>query len=160
VNLSTRLLQSDDLVAWVLGALEREDVPADALELEITESVCMANPEQALAAIGELAQAGVQFTVDDFGTGYSSLAYLKRLPVRRLKVDKSFVIDMLDAGSDASIVRSIVELGHNLGLRVIAEGVEDPASLHLVRAAGCDLAQGYHFSRPVPPSELEFEAAG
>jgi EAL domain-containing protein (putative c-di-GMP-specific phosphodiesterase class I) len=98
---------------------------------------------------------GVTMSVDDFGTGYSSLAYLRRLPVGELKIDRTFVMNLLDSRNDEVIVRSTIELGHNLGLRVVAEGVEDEASLRELRRLGCDEAQGYHLSRPVPAPELE-----
>ena len=160
VNLSARLLHDATLGTSVLDALSRAGVPAELLELEITESACMLNPESALAVIAELAAAGVRFTIDDFGTGYSSLAYLKRLPVHQIKVDKSFVVDMVDAGSDASIVRSIIDLGHNLGLDVVAEGVEDAPTLHLLRAAGCDFAQGFHLGRPAVPADVVLRPRG
>ena len=155
VNLSARLLHDPDLVTRVADALAREQVPPRLLELEITESACMLNPEKSLVVIRELADSGVRFTIDDFGTGYSSLAYLKRLPVHQIKIDRSFVVDMLEAGSDESIVRSVVDLGHNLGLRVVAEGVEDARTLDLLRGTGCDLSQGFHLGRPVPASALQ-----
>jgi EAL domain-containing protein (putative c-di-GMP-specific phosphodiesterase class I) len=98
---------------------------------------------------------GVKMAVDDFGTGYSSLAYLRRLPVSELKIDRTFVSSLVDGHNDEVIVRSTIELGHNLGLRVVAEGVEDEESLAELRRLGCDEAQGYHLSRPVPASELE-----
>ncbi len=97
----------------------------------------------------------MRLAVDDFGTGYSSLAYLKRLPVSELKIDRTFVMNLLDSRNDEVIVRSTIELGHNLGLRIVAEGVEDEASLRELRRLGCDEAQGYHLSRPVPAAEVE-----
>src|SRR5206468_8359755 len=124
------------------------------LELEITESAVMANPEGALAVVSDLTRQGVRFTIDDFGTGYSSLGYLKRLPVHQIKIDRSFVMDMLDDESNASIVRSVVELAHSLGVRVVAEGVEDEATLDRLASYSCDYVQGFFLGRPVVPAEI------
>ena len=101
-----------------------------------------------------LRRIGVRLSVDDFGTGYSSLAYLKRLPVDEVKLDKSFVLNMTGDPDDAAIVRSTIELAHNLGLQLVAEGVEDQETLELLASLGCDLAQGYHLARPIPADEL------
>src|SRR5205807_510400 len=128
VNLSARLLHDPDLLAFVTQSLADADLPDDVLDLEVTESAVMANPQGALEVISDLSRRGVRFTIDDFGTGYSSLGYLKRLPVHQIKIDQSFVIDMLDNENDASIVRSVIELAHSLGVRVVAEGVEDAAT--------------------------------
>jgi EAL domain-containing protein (putative c-di-GMP-specific phosphodiesterase class I) len=114
----------------------------------------MADPENAIEAISRLGEAGVTFAIDDFGTGYSSLAYLKRLPARSLKIDKSFVRDMAIDGRDASIVRSAIDLAHNLGIDVVAEGVESAAVIALLRRLRCDYAQGYHLARPMPARNL------
>jgi predicted signal transduction protein with EAL and GGDEF domain len=160
VNLSARLLHDAGIVATVIDALRHERVPAELLELEITESACMLNPETSMEVIAELAAAGVRFTIDDFGTGYSSLAYLKRLPVHQIKIDKSFVVDMADDMNDASIVRSVIDLGHNLGLKVVAEGVEDALTLHLLRGAECDYAQGFHVGRPAEALRLVRPSGG
>jgi diguanylate cyclase (GGDEF)-like protein/PAS domain S-box-containing protein len=160
VNLSARLLQDAGIVETVIDALRHEGVPAELLELEITESACMSKPDTSLEVIAELAAAGVRFTIDDFGTGYSSLAYLKRLPVHQIKIDKSFVVDMADDLNDASIVRSVIDLGHNLGLEVVAEGVEDALTLHLLRGAGCDYAQGFHVGRPAEALRLVRPSGG
>jgi EAL domain-containing protein (putative c-di-GMP-specific phosphodiesterase class I) len=115
----------------------------------------LADPDAALAVLSALGAMGVKMAIDDFGTGYSSLAYLKRLPVNELKIDRTFVCNLVDGRNDEVIVRSTIELGHNLGLRVVAEGVEDGETLDELRRLGCDEAQGYHLSRPVPAAELE-----
>ena len=125
-------------------------MPADGLTLEITESSIMSDPGRTEAVLERLHVLGVGLAIDDFGTGYSSLSYLKRLPVDQVKIDKSFVINMADDENDAAIVRSTVDLGHNLGLRVVAEGVEDHDAWDKLVALGCDLAQGYLLSRPLP----------
>jgi diguanylate cyclase len=114
----------------------------------------MHDPARARRTLERLAAIGVGLSVDDFGTGYSSLAHLKRLPVDTLKIDKSFVVDMTDDGADEAIVRSMIELAHNLGLRVVAEGVESAAAWMRLAALGCDLAQGFHLARPLPASGL------
>ena len=125
------------------------------LVLEITETQMMADPPRTIGMLERLATLGVQLSVDDFGTGYSSLSYLQRLPVHEIKVDKSFVLGMTADDANAKIVRSIVDLGHNLGLRVVAEGVEDRHHVGRARArSGCDIAQGYYLSRPLPGAQL------
>jgi len=129
--------------------LDTYSLPADALQLEITESMIMSDPDRALATVTRLSDLGVRMSVDDFGTGYSSLANLRRLPIDDLKIDRSFVSPMMRDESDLIIVRSTINLGHDLGLRIIAEGVEDGATLQELSLLGCDLAQGYHLSRPM-----------
>ena len=114
----------------------------------------MADPTHALEILGRLDAMGVQVSIDDFGTGYSSMAHLKSLPVHELKVDRSFVSHMISNASDEVIVRSTIDLGRNLGLRVVAEGVEDEATWRALDALGCDVIQGYYISRPVPPDDL------
>jgi diguanylate cyclase (GGDEF)-like protein len=150
VNLSVRNLLDRDLPSEIERLLAAYSLPADALGLEITESMIMSDPERALATVGRLSELGVRLSVDDFGTGYSSLANLRRMPITDLKIDRSFVSPMLRDESDLIIVRSTINLGHDLGLKIIAEGVEDSATLHRLAALGCDLAQGYHVSRPMP----------
>lgn len=150
VNLSTRDLL-DPLLSARLGAmLAHHGVPASAICLEITESAIMDDPQRAEAMLNLLSKQGFRLSIDDFGTGYSSLGYLKRLPVDELKIDRSFVINMQANANDATIVRSTIDLAHNLGLGVVAEGVENAAVLELLRALACDEAQGYHISRPLP----------
>ena len=150
VNLSVRDLQRPGLAAAIGATLERHELPAARLQLEITEGSVMDQPERALATLQELAGVGVGLSVDDFGTGYSSLAYLQRLPVNELKIDRSFVLGLAGSSSDGEIVRSTVGLGHNLGLSIVAEGVEDERSLAFLRDVGCDIAQGFFIARPMP----------
>jgi diguanylate cyclase len=154
VNVSARRLLDPGFPDEVAGLLARWDAPARLLVVEITESAIMTDPAHALQVLDRLNQLGVQVSIDDFGTGYSSMAHLKSLPVHELKVDRSFVSQMTSNASDAVIVRSTVDLGRNLGLRVVAEGVEDPATVQELEALGCDAIQGYYISRPVAPDEL------
>ncbi len=154
VNLSTRNLHDENIVLEVRDALNRNQLSATSLELEITESAIMADPKRALRVLQMLDDLGVSLSIDDFGTGYSSLAYLKKLPVDWLKIDGSFVTDMLTDEQDSIIVTSTIHLAHNLGLRVIAEGVESEASLSQLQEMGCDLAQGYFIGRPMDAIEL------
>lgn len=154
VNLSTRDLMDVELPARLDAILARHGVAAQRFCLEITESAIMDDPQRAEGVLNALSAAGFKLSIDDFGTGYSSLAYLKRLPVQELKIDKSFVMGMATDDDDAKIVRSTIDLAHNLGLHVVAEGVEDAATLGRLAALQCDEAQGYHISRPVPAAEL------
>ena len=150
VNLSVRHLTDLELPRQVAAALARHGVPAELLTLEVTESTIMNDPSRAVTVLGRLRTLGVRIAVDDYGTGYSSLAYLKRLAIDELKIDKSFVTGMLDDENDAVIVRSTIELGHNLGLQLVAEGVEDAATWQLLLPLGCDVLQGYCISAPLP----------
>ncbi|MDP9185458.1 MAG: EAL domain-containing protein [Actinomycetota bacterium] len=154
VNLSVRDLLRPDLASAVGAALERHELPPNRLRLEITEGSVMDQPERALATLEELAGVGVGLSVDDFGTGYSSLAYLQRLPVNELKIDRSFVVGLAQSASDSEIVRSTVALGHNLGLSIVAEGVEDHRTLAFLTEIGCDVAQGFFIARPMPPTDI------
>jgi diguanylate cyclase (GGDEF)-like protein len=154
VNLSARNLEDSRLPDQVARSLERWGVEADALELEITESAILQEPVRVMEVVTQLASMGVRLVIDDFGTGYSSLAYLRRLPVRALKIDKSFVMGMLREENDAVIVRSTIDLGRNLGLLVVAEGVESAQLWTRLAALGCDVAQGFHLSPPIPASEI------
>jgi EAL domain-containing protein (putative c-di-GMP-specific phosphodiesterase class I) len=154
VNVSARRLLDPGFPDEVAGLLARWDAPARLLVVEITESAIMTDPAHALQVLDRLNRLGVQVSIDDFGTGYSSMAYLKNLPVDELKVDRSFVSHMIGNTSDAVIVRSTVDLGRNLGLRVVAEGVEDQATRQQLDALGCEAIQGYHISRPVPADDL------
>ncbi len=154
VNLSARNLLDRGLPDTVAEALHRHGLGAGALELEITESTIMADPARALVVLAELGLMGVHLTIDDFGTGYSSLAYLKQLPVTTLKIDRSFVTRMLQDDQDALIVQSTIELAHNLGLDVVAEGIEDRATRDALAALGCGAGQGYLFGRPSPADAL------
>jgi diguanylate cyclase (GGDEF)-like protein len=143
VNISVRNLLDDSLPPTVANALARHRVPASSLTLEITESTLIADPARTIATLNRLSAMGVALAIDDFGTGYSSLSYLRRLPVDEIKIDKSFVQRMTADESDSVIVRSTIDLGHNLGLQVTAEGVEDGQTWQLLAAAGCDEAQGF-----------------
>jgi diguanylate cyclase (GGDEF)-like protein len=154
VNLSARSFLDAQLAMEIPRLLERHAVAANLLELELTESMLMLDPARAQATLDRLSRIGLSLSVDDFGTGYSSLANLKRLPVDGIKIDKSFVMDMAHDPSDAAIVHSTIDLAHNLGLRVVAEGVENRESWRRLREQGCDLAQGFHVSRPLPGPEL------
>jgi EAL domain-containing protein (putative c-di-GMP-specific phosphodiesterase class I) len=154
VNLSTHSLLDDCFATEVGVALDRAGVPPTRLVLEITETTLMADPERATRVLTTLAERGVRFAIDDFGTGYSSLASLKDLPVHDLKIDKSFVAGMDDGSDDAVIVRSVIDLGHTLGLRTIAEGAESEEMLARLANLGCDSAQGYAVARPMPGDEL------
>jgi diguanylate cyclase len=154
VNISTRCLLDPTFPDQVASQLTAWQLPSKLLLLEITESAVMADPARALEVLGRLHTLGVGLAVDDFGTGYSSMAYLKELPVDELKIDRSFVIQMADSPSDAVIVRSTIDLGHNLGLRVVAEGVETQHAWQELSALGCDVAQGYYLGRPMPAAEL------
>jgi diguanylate cyclase (GGDEF)-like protein len=154
VNLSVRNLLEPTLVDRVAGLIARAGIAPGRLTLEITESGVMTDPEAAIAVLWGLRRIGIRLSVDDFGTGYSSLAYLKRLPVDEVKLDKSFVLNMTGDVDDAAIVRSTIELAHNLGLQLVAEGVEDQETLELLTTLGCDLVQGYHLARPMPADEL------
>jgi diguanylate cyclase len=155
VNLSAWNLRDDTLLETIAALLERYAVPAGLLCVELTESALMTDAGRSLDVLERIFALGVHISIDDFGTGYSSLAYLKHLPVDELKIDRSFVQHMATDGADAIIVRSTVDLAHSFGLRVVAEGVEDEATLHLLTALQCDLVQGYYLSRPVPAQNLE-----
>lgn len=155
VNLSPIQFRYTGLVDSVAAALTEAGLDPKSLELEVTESFVMHDAERINVAMQSLKALGVDIAVDDFGTGYSSLSYLKRFPVDRLKVDKSFVRDIDSDPDDAAIVRAIITLGHALNLRVVAEGVETAAHLDYLKLHGCDEVQGYYFSRPVPASQLE-----
>ncbi|MDP4074846.1 bifunctional diguanylate cyclase/phosphodiesterase [Acidovorax sp. A1169] len=154
VNLSTRDLLDPELSTRLATILARHGVQASAFCLEITESAIMDDPQRAEAMLNRLSEQGFKLSIDDFGTGYSSLAYLKRLPVDELKIDKSFVMGMESGEDDAMIVRSTIDLAHNLGLTVVAEGVETLAILNRLRALSCDEAQGYHICRPLEAQDF------
>lgn len=155
VNVSVVQFRNGELVGTVESALRATSLPAHRLELEITESQLMDNAHAAEQQLAALKSLGVQLSIDDFGTGYSSLAYLKRFDIDRLKVDKSFVHDMLSNPADMAITRAIIALGHTLGLKIVAEGVEDLATAQVLSALDCEELQGYHFSRPLPADQLE-----
>jgi diguanylate cyclase (GGDEF)-like protein len=157
-NLSATDLLDRSLVDDVGSLLRRYGTPARRLTLEVTESVLMTDPARAMQVLGELRALGVQLALDDFGTGWSSLTHLQRMPVHEIKIDRSFVAAMATEANSAAIVSSTVDLAHALGLRVVAEGIEDEATWRRLRAVGCDAAQGYHLSRPIPAAEFENSA--
>ena len=154
VNLSARDLLDESLPGSIVELLAANNVPASRLELEITESVILADPLRARRILLALSEIGVRIAIDDYGSGYSSLSYLKHLPVDVIKIDRSFVLNMATDASDAVIVRSTIELGRSLGLTVVAEGVETAANWEQLKALGCELAQGFYLSRPVPADQI------
>ncbi|HEX6461357.1 MAG TPA: bifunctional diguanylate cyclase/phosphodiesterase [Thermoleophilaceae bacterium] len=154
VNLPAQMLLDRDLPADVASLLARFGLTADSLVLEITEGSLIHDPHRSAQILDALAGMGVRIAIDDFGTGYSSLAWLKRFPVNEIKVDRSFVTGLIEDESDAAIVRSTIELGRSLGMSVVAEGVETPDVLERLAEYGCDVAQGYLISRPVPAAQL------
>ena len=154
VNLSANNLQDAELPNWISQRLNELKIAPESLRLEITETVIIADPNLAKKVLFALKDLGIQIAIDDFGTGYSSLSYLRQLPVREIKIDKSFVITMEQNENDAVIVQAIIELAHNLGLKVVAEGVEDQTTQDKLANWGCDIIQGYHLSKPQPPEQL------
>jgi diguanylate cyclase (GGDEF)-like protein len=154
VNLSTRCLLDPGLPDLVRRLLVENGVPAHLLRLEVTESAVMGDAARCMEVLQRLHDLGVRLSIDDFGTGYSSMAYLRRLPVDELKIDRSFVLGMTTTQQDAVLVRTAIDLGHNLGLTVVAEGVEGSEHVAALRELGCDIAQGYHYARPMGPEQL------
>jgi EAL domain-containing protein (putative c-di-GMP-specific phosphodiesterase class I) len=154
VNLSTRDLTDPELLPRLERILAHYRLAPSAFCFEITESAMMDDPPRALQTMTMLHALGARLAIDDFGTGYSSLAYLKRLPVHELKIDKSFVINMERDGGDATIVRSTVDLAHNMGLQVVAEGIESQAAWGILARMGCDQGQGFLISRPMPACQF------
>ncbi len=147
INLSPTTFLDSDLPDLIIGMLALYDIPAEYIILEITEGSMIKDPDLAMEILNRLTSRGIKISIDDFGTGYSSLAYLKKLPVNEIKIDKSFVSDMLKNDNDAVIVKSIIDLGHNLSLNVVAEGVEDKKTVARLKSLGCDVLQGYYFSK-------------
>ncbi|ALP51867.1 hypothetical protein Tel_01220 [Candidatus Tenderia electrophaga] len=154
VNLSARSLHDTELCQHIGELLQHWQLEAEQLQLEITERALMYDPMQAMQTLSQLHDMGVKLSIDDFGTGYSSMAYLKQLPVNEIKVDQSFVQAMLEHNEDKVIVRSTIDLAHNMGHQVIAEGVDNEATLELLREMGCDLAQGFHIHPPARATDL------
>ena len=155
VNVSGRQFAPADLMERVEGILKETGLNPGALKLEITESVIMENADSIIDTLGQLKTMGIRLSIDDFGTGYSSLSYLHRFPVDTLKIDRSFVKDMLDCGDHRAIVTTIVSLAHNLGISVIAEGTETREEVEVLRALGCEYAQGYYFAKPMDAKATE-----
>jgi EAL domain-containing protein (putative c-di-GMP-specific phosphodiesterase class I) len=154
INLSALQLRDGMLTGVLRDAMTAHGVVPSSIEIEITESTLMDAAEQSLTQLRALKSLGVQLSIDDFGTGYSSLNYLNRFPIDKLKIDRSFVHDMLDDPTDLAIVRAIVGLGHTLGLRVVAEGVESVEEAAMLQAAHCDELQGYLIAKPMPAAKL------
>ena len=155
VNLSASQFRSGLLVDMIQRALADAELDARFLEVELTESAVMSDPEQSIKILEQLSQMGVIVSVDDFGTGYSSMSYLRRFPIDKLKIDRIFISEIMARPDDASIVRAIVSLAHSLRLKVVAEGVETPAQFEFLKVLGCDQYQGYHFSPPLAAGEFE-----
>jgi diguanylate cyclase (GGDEF)-like protein len=154
INISTHNLQDKNFFPNIETLLLRYQVSGDFLIFELTESAMMSDPAHAIASITAFCKLGIQFSIDDFGTGFSSLSYLKQLPAHELKIDKSFVMNMHNNDNDAVIVRSIIELAHNLSLRVVAEGVEDKDTLDLLSILDCDAVQGFYIQRPASAGDI------
>jgi diguanylate cyclase (GGDEF)-like protein/PAS domain S-box-containing protein len=154
INASPRELQQERYAENVLATLQEFRLPAHALEIEITESMVVQDAPRLTRMLHWMQQAGIQIAIDDFGTGYSNLRYLQRFPAQRLKIDRSFIVDILKSHEDTSIVHAIITLGHNLGMKVVAEGVEQTRQIDLLRRLGCDEVQGFPLGRPMPALEL------
>nr|WP_320192176.1 EAL domain-containing protein [uncultured Desulfobacter sp.] len=154
VNVSALQLNQSDLVEKVAMILEQNKISAESIELEITETIIMSNPEKAIENLKQLKQIGFTIALDDFGTGYSSLAYLQRLPIDYVKIDISFIRQILVSPNDAVMVKTIIDMAHNLGLQVVAEGVEEEEQTKLLEKLGCDIVQGFLFGRPMPEQQL------
>jgi predicted signal transduction protein with EAL and GGDEF domain len=154
VNVTPSIVCNPDLVGVIRAAAEGASVELDRLIVEVTENALMTDRERSHRVLEELRELGVRISIDDFGTGYSSLAYLKRIPADELKIDKSFVMNMLGDPGDARVVEQIIALGHGFGLEVVAEGVESEEAAAKLAAMGCDFAQGFHYAKPLPPQEL------
>jgi EAL domain-containing protein (putative c-di-GMP-specific phosphodiesterase class I) len=155
VNLSGRQFLHYNLIQSIQDAIEAVALPPHTLEFEITESVAMHNAEDSIGIMRQLKGLGIRLALDDFGTGYSSLAYLKRFPIDKVKIDKTFVSDIPDDTNDLAIVSAIIAMAHALGVKVQAEGVETQAQVDFLRECGCELAQGYLFGRALPSDEFE-----
>ncbi len=154
INVSVRDLHTGEIVERLADRLRHHGVPASQVQLEITEGALMADPNRVLATLRRLERLGVALSLDDFGTGYSSMQHLRRLPLSEVKIDRSFVLGMATDPDDEAIVRSITTLAGALGLRVVAEGVENERTWRMLLDAGCDTAQGWFYARPMPAEEL------
>ena len=154
INITPASLLDKNINDNIFKNLQLAGVEASRLDFEITESVLMEDIDVILPLLKELREFGASISIDDFGTGYSSLSYLKRLPISKLKIDQSFICDLIQDKDDAMIVNTVISLAHNLGLLVIAEGVEDYEQVTYLREHGCDVIQGYYYSRPLPAAEF------
>jgi EAL domain-containing protein (putative c-di-GMP-specific phosphodiesterase class I) len=155
VNVSVVQLREEDFVEFVVGLMAKHKIPPGSLELEITESRLIGSEPEVIARLEELRGAGTKLSLDDFGTGYSSLSQLKRLPIAKLKIDRSFVDGIEHDSSNMALVEAIVRIGKNLGLTIVAEGVETQQQSEILREVGVNELQGYFFSRPAPPADIE-----
>jgi EAL domain-containing protein (putative c-di-GMP-specific phosphodiesterase class I) len=155
VNVSAQQFGRDDFVETVLFVLQKTGLPPRYLELEITETTIMADPDRAIQNLNKLKDNNIKISLDDFGTGYSSLAYLRDLPIDTVKIDISFIRNLLSNPNDAAIVKTIIDMAGNLKLRTIAEGVENQAQLYFLKKQGCDIIQGYLISPPVPATDFQ-----
>ena len=155
INLSVYNLQDKNFIKNIIDIYEKNNISSAHFIMEVTESVMMTTPEKSIDILNQLDKLSVEIAVDDFGTGYSSLTYLKRLPLSKLKIDKSFIMDMIDDDDDGLIVRSTIELAHNLGMQVVAEGIENKEALELLNVMGCELGQGYFIKKPVPENKFQ-----
>jgi len=154
VNLSPMQFHRPNFLASLRQVLDEEDLPASYLELELTEGILMRDTEGAIDILNALTGMGVSTAIDDFGTGFSSFSYLRELPVRKVKIDKSFVDDIVDCAKDASVCKGIIGLARELELSVVAEGVETQSQFDYLRRNGCEVFQGYFFARPMPFDKL------
>ncbi|HEU4517375.1 MAG TPA: EAL domain-containing protein, partial [Steroidobacteraceae bacterium] len=154
VNVTPSIICNPELVEAIRAAADEYSVPLGRLTVEVTENALMMDRERSHRVLTELREMGVRISIDDFGTGHSSLAYFKRIPADELKIDKSFVMNMLAEPADARVVEQIIALGHGFGLEVVAEGVETAEAAAKLAAMGCDFAQGFHYAKPLPPKEL------
>ncbi|MNI09538.1 Phytochrome-like protein cph2 [compost metagenome] len=155
INVATLQIDRSDYVETIRCALDLYDLPASALEVEVTESLMMASPEHSREVLCTLQNLGITTAIDDFGTGYSSLAYLKILPINHIKIDRTFIFDLPHDPGNVAITKTIVELGHALGFKIIAEGVETREQNDFLRSLGCDQGQGYLYGRPMPAADFE-----
>jgi diguanylate cyclase (GGDEF)-like protein len=154
VNLSATLIHRDDLIIAIEDALNIWSVPAELLTIEITETAFMNNSSQCQRNLNRLRESGINLSIDDFGTGYSSLTYFKQIPANELKIDKSFILNLMDSEEDRNLVRFVIQMAHLFKLKVVAEGVEDKATLDFLLELGCDYAQGFYIARPVPAEDF------
>ena len=155
INISVQNLLDSELPGKLEKCLTSSGLPADHIKIEITESMTMVNPEHAMRMLRQFSKMGVRISIDDFGTGYSSLSYLAELPVNELKIDRCFVMEMKSGSSNDVIVKSTIDLAHNLGIKVVAEGIEHDETLNMLSQYGCDFGQGFHICKPIPVAELE-----
>ena len=155
VNISAVQFTDGNLLSIISTALEKSNLSADSLELEITESAVMHDPEAVILSLHELSAHGMKLAIDDFGTGYSSLAYLKRFPVNTLKIDRAFITDISSDNDDVAIVEAVLGLGKHFNMKVVAEGVEDEEQLKFLKTQGCDIAQGYYISKPLSSDQYK-----